>query len=79
MIDNACTSFTKKDAIAIASEAFVEGVIDKKENIIAGYKAGGIWPVSFPQMQSRWKLFNVGGVDSTKVSVAPWITAHEVI
>ena len=50
MIKNALTSFTKKDDIAIAYIGFEKGIINKPENIVAGFKAGGIWPVSFPQM-----------------------------
>ena len=78
MIKNARTSFTKTDAIAIASIGFEKGIINKPELFFAGFKAGGIWPVSFPQMQSRWRLFHNGGVDSTELSMAPWITTREV-
>ena len=52
VIENACTSFTKKDDITIASIGFEKVIINKPENIVAGFQAGGIWPVSFPQMQS---------------------------
>ena len=78
MIGNACTSFTKKDAIAIASIRFEKGIINKPENIVAGFKAGKIWPVYFPQMQSWWWLFQNGGFDSTKLSISPWITTRKV-
>ena len=47
MIKTSCTSFTKKDAIAVASIGFEKGIINKLENIVAGFKVGGIWPVSF--------------------------------
>ena len=53
MTENARTSFTKKDVIAIASIGFEKGIINNPENTVAGFKAGGIWPVSFPQMQSQ--------------------------
>ena len=52
MIENACTSFTKKDAIVIASIRFEKGIINQIENIVAGFISGGICMVSFPQMQS---------------------------
>ena len=78
MIENASTSFTKKYAIAIASIGFEKVIVNNPENIVAGFKGGGIWPASFPQMQSRWRLFHNGLVDSTKLSVVPWITTHEV-
>ena len=78
MIENACTSFRKKDAIAIASIVFEKGIINKPVKIVAGFKVGGIRPVSFPHMQSRWRLFHNGGVDSTELSIATWITTQEV-
>ena len=53
MIKNANTSFTKKDAIAIVSIGFEKGIINNPENVVAVFKGRGIWPVSFPHMQSR--------------------------
>jgi hypothetical protein len=79
MIENSVTSFSKKEAIQIASRSWMEGVVEKKSNIVAGFKAGGIWPISFPTMQSRWNLFHDGGIDSKKIEVEPWITAREVV
>ena len=79
MIDNASTSFSKKESIQIASEAWVKGVVNKKENIIAGFDAAGLWPISFPKMQKRWRLYHDGGVDSTKAEPASWITAQQVV
>ena len=52
MIENSGMSFTKIDAIAIASIVFEKGIINKPENIVASFKARGIWPVSFPPMHS---------------------------
>ena len=78
MIENSCTSFTKKDAIVIAFIGSEKGIINKPETIDAGFKAGGLWPVSFPQMQSRWCLFYNGGVNFTELSIVPWITTWEV-
>ena len=53
VIKNANTSFTKKDAIAIVSIGFEKGIINNPENGVAVFKGRGIWPVSFPHMQSR--------------------------
>ena len=53
VIKNANTSFTKKDAIAIVSIGFEKGIINNPENVVAVFKGRGIWPVSFPHMQSR--------------------------
>ena len=45
MIKNSRASFTKTDAIVIASIGFEKGIINNPENIFAGFKAGVIWPV----------------------------------
>ena len=63
----------KKYAIAIESIGFDKGNINNRENIVAGFKGGGKWPVSFPQMHSQCQFFHNGGVDSTELSVATWI------
>ena len=79
MIDNACTSFSKKDAVAISSKAWTEGIVKKEENIVAGFESSGIWPLSFPKMQSRWRLYHDGGVSSKKTEIQPWITCRKVV
>ena len=79
MIEHACTSFTKRDSISISSEAWKVGVIDKKANIISGFKASGIWPLSFTEMQKRWRLYHDGGIDSTNAKIQPWIKTREVV
>ena len=53
MIENACTSFIIKDAITISSIGFEKGIINKPENIVAGFKEGGILPVYFPQIVEK--------------------------
>jgi DDE superfamily endonuclease len=51
MIENATTTFSKKDMIQVASSAWLQGVVEKEHNIIHGFKTTGIWPLSFPNMQ----------------------------
>jgi hypothetical protein len=79
MIEKACTSFSKKDAVEISSVAWNDGIIDKKHNIIAGFKSSGIWPLNFSQMQRRWRLYHDGGVNSKKTPIEPWITCRDVV
>jgi len=79
MIDNAVTTFTKKQALQIASIAWTSGIIEKPTNIINGFEASGIYPPSFPLMQKRWRLYHDGGVDSSKSSIAPWIKCREIV
>ena len=81
MIDHASTSFSKKEAIKISSEAWKEGVIKKSANIISGFKASGIYPCSYPKMQQRWKLYHNGGMMQGKIAegIQPWIIHRETI
>jgi hypothetical protein len=51
MIENATTTFSKKDMIQVASSAWLQGVVEKEQNIIHGFKTTGIWPLSFPNIQ----------------------------
>jgi DDE superfamily endonuclease len=51
MIENAITTFLKKDIIQVASSAWLQGVMEKDQNIVHGFKTTGIWPLSFPNMQ----------------------------
>ena len=73
MIENACTAFSKKDSIAILLKAWIEGII-KKENIISGFESSGLWPLSFPKMKNRWKLYHDGGIVNSGIKVEPWLT-----
>jgi len=77
MIENASTSYSKKDAIEISSAAWTEGIINKAENIVSGFKASGIWPPSFVMMQKHWRLYHNGGVNSQKVEVESWLKTRE--
>ena len=79
MINNAVTAFSKKDSITITSKAWIEGIVNRKDNIISGFKASGLWPLSFSAMQARWRLYHNGGINSTSIAVAPWITTREIV
>ena len=79
MIHNAVTTFSKKDSINIASQAWKLGVVDKPANIKSGFRSSGIWPASFASMQKRWRLYHNGGINSNKMEIQPWIKAREVI
>ena len=46
---------------------------------MAGFESSGIWLLSFPKMQSRWRLYHDGGVSSKKTEIQPWITCREVV
>ena len=79
VIDNACVNFTKRDSMSMSSEAWKDGITNKKVNVMSGFKASGIWPLSFAEMQKRWRLCHDGGIDSTNAKIQPWIKTREVM
>jgi DDE superfamily endonuclease len=79
MIENATTTFSKKDMIQVASSAWLQGVMEKEQNIIHGFKMTGIWPLSFPNMQQRLCLFKSGGIAATKHPIKSWLQTKQVI
>ena len=65
--------------LQFASIGFEKGIINNPANIVAGFKSGGIWSVSFfHRCRVDGDLFHSGGVDSTGMSIATWITTREV-
>ena len=73
MIVNGKTTLTKKDALTISTLAWKEGIVDKTGNILAGFKAGGMYPLSFPSMQTRFRLFQAS------YQKPEWLQAREVV
>ena len=69
LIESAVTTISKKDAISVASQAWIEGIMRKEENIKNGFRACGLWPLSFPKMQARWKAYHDGGVSNFQLLV----------
>ncbi|RLN89645.1 hypothetical protein BBJ28_00015757 [Nothophytophthora sp. Chile5] len=57
--------------------AWTKGIVDKPANVIAGYRACGLWPVSLPQQQRRLKLFQDGGC-VTDVELPSWLKVREI-
>ena len=51
----------EKYAMNIGSIARIEGLLYKTTNIASGFRAAGLWPLSFIAMQHRLKLFKDGG------------------
>lgn len=77
-IDEAAVSIYKKSAIKVDLEVWQVGVYQKQENIISGFCSCGLYPVSYPAMQRRWKLYHNGGISKENASPV-WIKAKEVI
>jgi hypothetical protein len=78
MIENAVTTYSKKDSITLASSSWQHAVVNRQSNVISGFRTCGIWPLSFPSMQRRWLLYHNGGMDS-KVQVEPWLEIRECV
>jgi hypothetical protein len=79
MIENATTTFSKKDMIQVASSAWLKAVVERDQNIIHGFQTTGIWPLSFPSMQRRLCLFKSGGIAATSHEIEPWLQMKQVI
>ena len=62
MLENAVTTITKKDAMDIGSRSWKVGIKYKTTNITSGFVASGLWPLSFPVMPLRLKLFKDGDI-----------------
>ena len=62
MLENAISTITKKYAMTIGSKAWIEGILDKTENISSGFILEGLWPFYFTSMQRRLKFFKGGGI-----------------
>jgi hypothetical protein len=62
MIENAVTTIKRRDAVGLASEAWNKGVVAKKQNVISGFQTCGLWPISYPAMLRRLRLFRDGGI-----------------
>ena len=79
VIYKAHTALSNKDALEITLEVWKEGILMKKKNVVSRFKSSGIWPTVFPEMHSRWRLFNDYGIKSNLKEVQPWITCREVV
>ena len=55
----------EKDALTISTLAWKEGIVEKAGNILLGFKAGGIYPLSFPEMHTRFQLFQDQGIEAS--------------
>ena len=67
MLENDITTIPKKDTMTIGSEVWREVILDKTKNIASVFIVTYIWPLSFPAIQCRLKLFKDGGIaDSEK-------------
>ena len=78
MLENAITTITKKYAMTIGSKAWKEGIQYKTANIISGFRAPGLWPLSFPAMQRRLELFKDGGIALSEENPT-WMRCRETV
>lgn len=79
MVENTTLSFSKKDSVEITSMSWVDGIVEKPENIISGFKCGGIWPLDLSVMKKRWRIYHEGGVNNKKTVIQPWITCRDSV
>ena len=78
MIDTSNTTILKKDAISIGSAAWIEGIENKRQNIINGFETCGLFPLSYPSMKKRYLNFKDGGANKNFQSPV-WLKCRETI
>ena len=47
LLENAITIISEKDAMAIGSKYWREGILDKNTDIASVFRAAGLWPFIF--------------------------------
>ena len=78
MLENAITTFPKKDAMTIGSKSWREVILDKTTNVASGFRAAGLWPLSFPATHRRLKFFKDGGIADSEENPT-WIKCRETV
>ena len=78
MLEDSIITIPKKYAMTIGSKAWRQVILDKTTNIASGFKAAGLWPLSFPDMQSRLKLFMGGSITDSEENPT-WIRCRDTV
>ena len=68
----------EKYAMNIGSEYCREGILDKTTNIDSGFRAAGLWPLYFTDMQCSLNLFKYGGITDSEENPT-WMRCQETI
>ncbi|KAF0687677.1 Aste57867_20661 [Aphanomyces stellatus] len=77
MVNETIYRLTKKNAIEIASKAFVDAIVGRQENIVEGFCATGLFPPSMPKMQARLSKFDSNAMERQKIE--SWLKHKEEI
>ena len=72
MNDEGTVTINEKAAIKIGSEAWRDGIMLKSDIIISGFRSCGLYPLSYPAIQRRFKLFRDGEINK-KLPSPVWI------
>ena len=78
MLENAITKISKKYAMNLGSKAWIEGILNKTKNIDSGFRAAGIFLLSFSTMQRRLKIFKDGGIADSEKNTT-WMRCREIV
>ena len=70
IIIQACTSLSGKDALAMSSKARIEEMVNKNSRI---------WPLSFSEIQTCWKIYNDDGFGVEKEDSQEWVKCEKTI
>ena len=78
MLENAIVTITKKYAIAVGSKYWREVIQSKTTNIASIFRAAGLWPLYFTDMQFCLKLFKDGGITLSEENLI-WMRCSETV
>ena len=64
--------------MTIRSKDWREGILDKTINITSGFRAAGMWPLSFPAIQRQLNLFKGSGIANLEENFT-WMRCRETV
>lgn len=72
------TIMKKRDAVRVAASTWIVGAVQQPSNIVAGFQAAGVWPLSLPAMSKRLTSFQRNGTSEDSPSPA-WLVCRQTI
>ena len=79
MIGKSVTSFSKSEPVTISSQAWEDGIVYHKDNIIYGFDHIGLWILIFTHKFRHWRLYHLGGTGKADLASPTWIITWEVV
>ena len=78
MLENAIVTITKKYAITVGLKYWREVIQSKTTNIASRFRAAGLWPFYFTDMQFCLKLLKEGSITLSEEDLI-WMRCSETV